>query len=41
MRRVTAALSQYETVPMGLVVNHAPAGSTAPYPEGGALGLAV
>ncbi|SFM43190.1 Uncharacterized protein involved in exopolysaccharide biosynthesis [Bradyrhizobium sp. Rc3b] len=41
MRRVTAALSRYETVPTGLVVNHAPAGSTAPHPEGGALGLAV
>ncbi len=41
MRRVTAALSQYETVPMGLVVNHAPTGSQAPHPEGGALGLAV
>ncbi|GMP10244.1 GumC family protein [Bradyrhizobium sp. TM239] len=41
MRRVTAALSRYETVPTGLVVNHAPAGSQAPYPEGGALGLAV
>ncbi|MBR0983907.1 GumC family protein [Bradyrhizobium liaoningense] len=41
MRRVTAALSRYETVPTGLVVNHAPAGSQAPHPEGGALGLAV
>ncbi|WP_183710655.1 exopolysaccharide transport family protein [Bradyrhizobium sp. ERR14] len=41
MRRVTAALSRYETVPTGLVINHAPAGSTAPHPEGGALGLAV
>ena len=41
MRRVTAALSRYETVPTGLVVNHAPAGSRAPHPEGGALGLAV
>lgn len=41
MRRVTAALSRYETVPTGLVVNHAPAGSQAPQPEGGALGLAV
>ncbi|WP_179738235.1 MULTISPECIES: exopolysaccharide transport family protein [unclassified Bradyrhizobium] len=41
MRRVTAALSRYEGVPTGLVVNHAPAGSTAPHPEGGALGLAV
>lgn len=41
MRRVTAALSRYETVPTGLVVNHAPAGSHAPHPEGGALGLAV
>ncbi|SCB21091.1 Uncharacterized protein involved in exopolysaccharide biosynthesis [Bradyrhizobium shewense] len=41
MRRVTAALSRYEAVPTGLVVNHAPAGSTAPHPEGGALGLAV
>ena len=41
MRRVTAALSRYESVPTGLVVNHAPAGSQAPHPEGGALGLAV
>ncbi|PIS99757.1 lipopolysaccharide biosynthesis protein [Bradyrhizobium nitroreducens] len=41
MRRVTAALSRYETVPTGLVVNHAPAGSQAPLPDGGALGLAV
>ena len=41
MRRVTAALSQYQAVPTGLVVNHAPAGSQAPQPEGGALGLAV
>ncbi|MBR0989215.1 lipopolysaccharide biosynthesis protein [Bradyrhizobium japonicum] len=41
MRRVTAALSRYRTVPMGLVVNHAPADSTTPHPEGGALGLAV
>ncbi|MDA9476122.1 lipopolysaccharide biosynthesis protein [Bradyrhizobium sp. CCBAU 65884] len=41
MRRVTAALSRYEAVPTGLVVNHAPAGSQAPHPEDGALGLAV
>lgn len=41
MRRVTAALSRYDAVPTGLVVNHAPAGSQAPHPEGGALGLAV
>jgi hypothetical protein len=41
MRRVTAALSRYETVPTGLVVNHAPAASQAPHPESGALGLAV
>ena len=41
MRRVTAALSRYETVPTGLVVNHAPASSLSPHPEGGALGLAV
>ncbi|AWL92189.1 exopolysaccharide transport family protein [Bradyrhizobium ottawaense] len=41
MRRVTAALSRYEAVPTGLVVNHAPAGSQAPHPEGAALGLAV
>ncbi|MBR0961350.1 GumC family protein [Bradyrhizobium japonicum] len=41
MRRVTAALSRYEAVPTGLVVNHVPAGSMAPHPEGGALGLAV
>lgn len=41
MRRVTVALSRYETVPTGLVVNHAPAGSQAPHPDGGALGLAV
>ena len=41
MRRVTAALSRYEAVPTGLVVNHAPAGSQAPHPEGGTLGLAV
>ncbi|MCK1357661.1 exopolysaccharide transport family protein [Bradyrhizobium sp. 199] len=41
MRRVTAALSSYDAVPMGLVVNHAPAGSLSPHPEGGALGLAV
>lgn len=41
MRRVTAALSRFDAVPTGLVVNHAPAGSQAPHPEGGALGLAV
>ncbi|MFB6446748.1 GumC family protein [Bradyrhizobium tunisiense] len=41
MRRVTAALSRYDAVPTGLVVNHAPAGSLSPHPEGGALGLAV
>lgn len=41
MRRVTAALSRYDALPTGLVVNHAPAGSQAPHPEGGALGLAV
>ncbi|MBR0748573.1 lipopolysaccharide biosynthesis protein [Bradyrhizobium japonicum] len=39
MRRVTAALSRYNTVPTGLVVNHAPAGSVAP--EGSALSRAV
>jgi Mrp family chromosome partitioning ATPase len=39
MRRVTAALSRYGTVPTGLVVNHAPAGSVAP--EGSALSRAV
>lgn len=41
MRRVTAALSRYNTVPTGLVVNHAPAGSAAPHPNGGALSRAV
>ena len=41
MRRVTAALSRYDAVPTGLVVNHVPAGSQAPHPDGGALGLAV
>ncbi|KYK47101.1 lipopolysaccharide biosynthesis protein [Bradyrhizobium liaoningense] len=41
MRRVTAALSRHAAVPTGLVVNHVPAGSVAPQPEGGALGLAV
>ncbi|MFK4652093.1 uncharacterized protein involved in exopolysaccharide biosynthesis [Bradyrhizobium japonicum] len=41
MRRVTAALSRYGTVPTGLVVNHAPAGSVAPHPEGSALSRAV
>lgn len=41
MRRVTAALSRYNTVPTGLVVNHAPAGSVAPHPDGGALSRAV
>ncbi|MDF0520498.1 GumC family protein [Bradyrhizobium yuanmingense] len=41
MRRVTAALSRYAAVPTGLVVNHVPAGSMAPQPDGGALGLAV
>ncbi|OSI67637.1 MULTISPECIES: GumC family protein [Bradyrhizobium] len=41
MRRVTAALSKYATVPTGLVVNHAPAGSAAPHPDGGALSRAV
>lgn len=41
MRRVTAALSRYNTVPTGLVVNHAPAGSAAPHPDGGALSRAV
>ncbi|WP_445218541.1 GumC family protein [Bradyrhizobium sp. Pa8] len=39
MRRVTAALSRYNAVPTGLVVNHAPAGSVAP--EGSALSRAV
>ncbi|MBR0879291.1 uncharacterized protein involved in exopolysaccharide biosynthesis/Mrp family chromosome partitioning ATPase [Bradyrhizobium japonicum] len=39
MRRVTAALSRYGTVPTGLVVNRAPAGSVAP--EGSALSRAV
>lgn len=41
MRRVTAALSRYNTVPTGLVVNHAPAGSAAPHPDGGALSRVV
>jgi hypothetical protein len=41
MRRVTAALSRFDAVPTGLVVNHAPVGSIAPYPEGGALSRAV
>lgn len=41
MRRVTTALSRYNTVPTGLVVNHAPAGSAAPHPDGGALSRAV
>ncbi|MEW6149346.1 MAG: exopolysaccharide transport family protein, partial [Pseudomonadota bacterium] len=41
MRRVTASLSKYAGVPTGIVVNHVPAGSAAPQPEGGALGLAV
>ena len=41
MRRVTASLSKYADVPTGIVVNHVPAGSAAPQPEGGALGLAV
>jgi uncharacterized protein involved in exopolysaccharide biosynthesis len=41
MRRVTAALSRYNTVPTGLVVNHAPAGSVVPHPDGGALSRAV
>lgn len=41
MRRVTAALSRYGTVPTGLVVNHAPAGSAAPHPDGGALSRAI
>ncbi|MBH5371930.1 GumC family protein [Bradyrhizobium glycinis] len=41
MRRVTAALSKYAAVPTGLVVNHVPADSVAPQPDGGALGLAV
>lgn len=41
MRRVTAALSRYNAVPTGLVVNHAPAGSVAPHPEGSALSRAV
>jgi uncharacterized protein involved in exopolysaccharide biosynthesis len=40
MRRVTAALSRYEAVPTGLVVNHAPADAQAPQTEG-ALGLAA
>ncbi|MCS3892306.1 uncharacterized protein involved in exopolysaccharide biosynthesis [Bradyrhizobium japonicum USDA 38] len=39
MRRVTAALSRYNTAPTGLVVNHAPAGSVAL--EGSALSRAV
>lgn len=41
MRRVTAALSRYGAVPTGLIVNHAPAGSVAPHPEGSALSRAV
>ncbi|KQT12093.1 MULTISPECIES: exopolysaccharide transport family protein [Bradyrhizobium] len=41
MRRVTASLSKCAGVPTGIVVNHVPAGSAAPQPEGGALGLAV
>jgi hypothetical protein len=41
MRRVTAALSKYDTVSTGFVVNHAPAGSAAPHPDGGALSRAV
>ncbi|MCA1427358.1 MULTISPECIES: GumC family protein [unclassified Bradyrhizobium] len=41
MRRVTAALARYAAVPTGLVVNHVPADSMAPQPDGGALGLAV
>ncbi|MCK1744198.1 lipopolysaccharide biosynthesis protein [Bradyrhizobium sp. 139] len=41
MRRVTAALSRYGTVPTGLVVNHAPSNSAAPNSDGGAMGLAV
>jgi hypothetical protein len=41
MRRVTAALTRYNTVPTGLIVNHAPAGAVAPYPDGGALSRAV
>ena len=41
MRPVTPARSRFEALPTGLVVNHAPAGSQAPHPEGGALGLAV
>lgn len=41
MRRVTAALSKYAAVPIGLVVNHVPAGPAASRPEGDALGLAV
>lgn len=41
MRRVTAALSRYNNVPTGLVVNHAPAGSVAPHSDGGALSRAV
>ncbi|MBH5398754.1 lipopolysaccharide biosynthesis protein [Bradyrhizobium sp. CNPSo 4010] len=41
MRRVTAALSKYAPVPTGLVVNHVPADSVVPQPDGGALGLAV
>ena len=41
MRRVTAALSRYNTVPTGLVVNHAPAGSAAPSPDSGPLSRAI
>lgn len=41
MRRVSAALSRYNTVPTGLVVNHAPAGSVAPHPDGGTLSRAI
>ncbi len=33
MRRVTAALGQFDGVPSGLVINHVPVGSTAPHPE--------
>jgi hypothetical protein len=41
MRRVTAALSKYDTIATGLVVNHAPAGSAAPHPGGGPLSRAI
>jgi len=40
IRRAKAALSKFGTAPTGLIVNHAPASSAVPHPQGEAFGLA-